>query len=180
MNLVEIFIIALALSIDAAAVTMANCASHRGGVVPLMLNPALFGFFQAFMTALGYFLMKLTGFNLGSYSKLLVFLILTFIGLRTLYSFFKPDKAKASCKILSPSLLLTQGVCTSVDAFAFGVSLSPLVAHIFIPSLIVGSVTAVVCYSSLFLGTKIRVVLGEKGLVFAGVLLIAVGVKALF
>ncbi|MDD4124520.1 MAG: manganese efflux pump [Eubacteriales bacterium] len=182
MSLLDVITVAFVLSLDASAVTMADAIVYRGrDIKKLIALPFLFGLFQGVMPLMGYFIMVITGLNLGVFAKLLVFLILSFIGFRMIFSYFRPVKKRADIKNDLPvASLVAQAVCTSVDAFAVGVGLAVIGGAIFIPSLIITIITVTVCFAFLFFGRRLGAAFGEKALLVGGIIIIAVGIKALF
>ncbi len=181
MSWLEVIAVALVLTLDASALTLADAAAYRGGDIrKLIVPPLLLGFFQGIMPVAGYFIMTFAGFNLGAFSGLLVFLILSFIGFRLIFSYFRPDKKSSGIKNDLPvTFLVRQAVLAGADAFAVGVGLAVKGGAIFVPSLIFASVTASVCLAFLFVGRRLVSAAGGRELIVGGILIIAVGIKNL-
>ena len=71
------------------------------------------------------------------------------------------------------------GIATSIDAFSAGITLSLFGNHIFKPALLIAFVTFANSILGFSLGGKLKH-LPTKGLeIFAGLLLIALGIKAI-
>jgi putative Mn2+ efflux pump MntP len=160
---------------------MADAMAYRGRDIRKLISlPLLFGLFQGVMPVAGYYIMAFTGLDTGIFSRVLVFLILSFIGLRIIFSFFRPERIKSSINNTLPTtMILTQAVCTSVDAFAVGVGLAAVGSGIFFPAFIIALITAAVCFSFLFFGRKLNAVFGERALLAGGIVIIIVGIKTL-
>lgn len=182
MNWFELTAVAIVLSLDASALALADAMAYRGGnIKKLLFLPFLFGIFQGIMPLAGYYIMNLTGIRLGVFSKLLVFLILSFIGLRLVFSFFSPQAGNVCAGGDLPcAALFLQAICTSIDAFAVGVGLSVIGNAIFVPSLVIAAVTTAVCFAFLFFGRYLGAAFGAKASLVAGIVIVAVGINTLF
>ena len=162
MNIVEIILIGLALSMDAFAVTISNSFVYQHeSRARMMLMPVAFGAFQWLMPIAGFFAGTIAAGFIESYAGIVSFVILAFIG------------------GLTVSSVLVQAVATSIDAFAVGVSLLASGANIFFASPVIGLTTFVCCIVALVVGRKFGEVLGDKAEIVGGVVLVAIGVKAL-
>ncbi|MDR0459287.1 MAG: manganese efflux pump MntP family protein [Coriobacteriales bacterium] len=86
MQLAELLVIALALSMDAFAVSAANVVSYpQTSWRRLALMPLLFGLFQGLMPCLGYLLGSLALGLIERYAGLVAFIILAVIGGRMVF-----------------------------------------------------------------------------------------------
>ena len=74
-------------------------------------------------------------------------------------------------------LLLIQGVATSIDALAVGISLSAVQANIVSAALSIGVVTAALCFVATFMGRRFGTILNDKAELLGGIILVAIGVK---
>jgi putative Mn2+ efflux pump MntP len=91
-----------------------------------------------------------------------------------------PQPQADSPRQLSFVTLLAQGVATSIDAFIVGVSFLALGAPIAVAAPLVALTTFVCCLVALGLGRRFGVLLGDRAEIVGGVVLILIGVKALF
>jgi putative Mn2+ efflux pump MntP len=182
MSLLDIIIVALVLSVDAAgAITSSVATIKDGDIVKVMLVPVLFGVIQAVLPAIGYFLLVFSGLDPGMFSKLLVCLILAFIGFRIIFCYFKPDKKKIKPKPDMPaSNLVMQAFYTGIDAFVVGIGLAAAGSGILLPSLVFLFTTAATGFLYMFYGRKIGNFITERILLAGGIAIVAVGIKALF
>ena len=74
---------------------------------------------------------------------------------------------------MGPFDIILLGIALSMDAFAVGVSLRAVGADILSSSLIIAATTFLVCLAAL------RIVLGDRAQMAGGLVLVAIGVKAL-
>jgi putative Mn2+ efflux pump MntP len=179
MNSLELVLIALALSFDAFAVSIA--AASTGWVNaprPTFRLSFHFGLFQFLMPVLGW----AAGATLESYiapvDHWIAFCLLCFIGIRML----RPPKTggTGTADRSDPSrglMLVTLATATSIDALAVGFSLGMLNVDIWFPSVIIGIVAACVSLVGIALGSKLRGGFGRKAEMVGGLILIAIAVK---
>jgi len=79
--LIEVFILALALSMDAFAVTVSNsCAYPNATNRQRLAMPVIFGLFQGLMPLIGYFTVSLASSFIESYAGFIAFVVLGIIG----------------------------------------------------------------------------------------------------
>lgn len=178
MNVFEILVIAIALSMDAATVAICNTmAAHQSSWRRLMLMPLFFGFFQGLMPFIGYFAGAALQNVVGSIAPFLVAAILGALGLKMLYDARHPEDDACPLE-LDLRLLSLQAVATSIDALAVGVSFGTLGVPL-TATVVIGLVTAAVVALAVLLGKSVGARLGNKALYIGGVLLLLVAFKSL-
>jgi putative Mn2+ efflux pump MntP len=91
-----------------------------------------------------------------------------------------PDSTAGGGRKLSAGALLAQGVATSIDALIVGVSFLALGANIAVAAPLVAVTTFMCCLAALALGRRFGVLLGDKAEIVGGIVLILIGIKALF
>jgi putative Mn2+ efflux pump MntP len=91
-----------------------------------------------------------------------------------------PSPQTGSPRQLSFGTLLAQGVATSIDAFIVGVSFLALGANIVVAAPVVAITTFVCCLIALGLGRRFGMLLGDRAEIVGGIVLILIGIKALF
>jgi putative Mn2+ efflux pump MntP len=79
--------------------------------------------------------------------------------------------------IFSAKNLTLQGIATSIDALAVGVSLAAINANIATTSIIIAIITFLCCAFGVYIGRKFGVLLGIRAKLGGGILLILIGVK---
>lgn len=191
MGIVEILVLGVALSADAFAVTISNAFVYPGETkARLALMPVFFGLFQGLMPLLGYFVGGLAAEVIEEYSGIITLIILGFIGGNMVREGVcallglgddadVPDNGPA-VKRLTVATLLVQAIATAIDAFAVGVSLRAQAVAIVPAATIIALTTAACCVVALLIGRKLGEVLGDRAEVAGGVVLIIIGLKALF
>ncbi|MBM6999981.1 manganese efflux pump [bacterium] len=194
MSLIEILLVGLALSMDAFAVTISNAFAYRHeSRARLMLMPVAFGVFQALMPVLGFFAGTVAAGFIERYAGIVSFVILALIGgamiregaheLRhggeVASDVEKVAGAAEGRRRLTVRMVLVQAVATSIDAFAVGVSFLASGAPIALAAPVVGVTTFACCVVALLAGKRFGALLGDRAEIVGGVVLLAIGVKAL-
>ncbi len=179
MSYISIILLAIALSIDACVVSFSYGITFTQKRLKNALSLAICtGLFQGIMPTIGYYLTGFVKSFIEPYAGLIVFLIFTYLGVKVIIEAFEQDKEQQLC--IDLKCLLLVGVATSIDAFSAGITLSLFGNHILKPALLIAFVTFMDSILGFTLGGKLKH-FPTKGLeIFAGVLLILLGIKALF
>ena len=181
MGLFDIFLIAVGLSMDAAAVSAVNALSYEGLTKNKKVQMAVaFGVFQGLMPILGYILGALFAGIINQYAGVLTFVVLGVIGSAMIKEGFSVNSEEKLEKDITIKMILTQAVVTSIDAFAVGVSFSAQGTNILIASAVIAVTTTICCIIAIKLGKKFGSMLGNKAQQFGGAVLLLIAIKALF
>lgn len=178
MSLIELFVLALGLSMDAFAVSVCKGLSlGKIKVKHMCIAGAWFGGFQMLMPLIGYFFAGIFADKITAYSNWIAFALLVIIGINMIREAFGEEEKLDANMGFTTMLLLA--VATSIDALAVGVSFAFLSVNIVYAVIFIG-VTTFVCSAA---GIKIGSVFGEKyktkAEVCGGVILILIGLKIL-
>lgn len=182
MGFVEIFVLAVGLSMDAFAVSVCKGLSvTKMKPRHALIAGAYFGGFQALMPLIGYYIGSQFAAFIEKYSHWVAFILLALIGVNMIKESFSKEKEDCSDSF-SFKTMLPMAIATSIDALAVGVALSLSLGEgesIFPPVLIIGATTFILSA----VGVKIGNVFGDKYKSRAefcgGVILIFVGLKLL-
>jgi putative Mn2+ efflux pump MntP len=187
LEILQILLIALALSMDAFAVTVSNAVCHPDAPRRrLLLMPLVFGVFQGLMPLLGYLAGSLLSSIIDRFAGPIAFVILAIIGGRMVWGgaqALRRGEANAVAEAprqLSIPAILAQGVATSIDALIVGVSFLALDTNIALAAPLITVTTAACCLLALAIGKRFGLLLGDKAEVIGGIVLVLIGVKALF
>ncbi|MBN2858162.1 MAG: manganese efflux pump [Candidatus Delongbacteria bacterium] len=177
MSLIEIFLLGLALSADAFAVSIAAgiCSPQVKAGDKLKMS-AFFGVFQGIMPIAGWY----AGFLFISYMRAfdhwIAMGLLSFIGIKMIIESRKPEDCKTFCYFdLRP--LFVMAVATSIDAMAAGLSILVLGEQIMFPALFIAAITFIVSLVGVNIGRKAGRKLGQSAELVGGIVLILIGVK---
>jgi len=180
MNLFTILLIALALSMDALAVSIASGIAIKRLRLKHALTIALwFGIFQAIMPLIGWFGGIKLRDALSGMDHWVVFGLLMFIGVKMIWESFKIDPIEKNSNPLDIRILFTLSLATSLDALATGISFALLGIPVIMPVIIIGVVTFMVSFAGVWIGDKSGRFFGKKMEIAAGIILIIIGIKVL-
>lgn len=176
-----IFLIAIGLSMDALAVSIAWGVSVKGDRLKTALLMAIFfGGFQALMPVLGWSAGESLVHLISSIDHWIAFLLLCAIGLKMCFESLCDEKSDDPCTVPPLSVLLLLAVATSIDAFAVGLSFALLNTEIITPALLIGGVTFIISFLGVMLGRRLGCLLGIRIEMLGGIILIGIGIKILF
>lgn len=178
MGVLEVILTGVALSMDAAAVSMSNSMVHRGKRRRLVEMAFWFGFFQGLMPLLGYFLGNAFHDVLSMFGDIIVAVIFAFIGVKMIMEACHEGDESCPVKELTHHLLLVQAVATSIDAFAVGVGFCAQQVNIWFAVTVIAVTTFVLSLAAVTIGRIFGNMLGSKAEIFGGVLLIILGFKS--
>ena len=178
MSIVEILLLAVGLSMDAAAVCLAIGAAGRArGARPTFRLAFHFGLFQFFMPILGW----LAGTSLVSLvanlDHWIALALLVFVGGRMIRSGLRDSEEEVDNDPSRGWSLVMLALATSIDALAVGLSLAVLRVDIWYPSAVIGVVTGSISLLALEVGTRVSGSLGRRMEIAGGLVLIAIGVR---
>lgn len=178
MSYLSIIILAFALSIDACIVSFSYGLAFSENRLKNAILLALFtGFFQGVMPLVGYFLTSFVQTFIQPYAPIIIFLIFTYLGVKFIIEAFKEKEQKPLC--LGLKCLFLVGIATSIDAFSAGISLALCRNTILKPALFIAGVTFVNSFAGFELGGKLQNLPTRLLEIFAGSLLVLLGLKAL-
>ncbi len=180
MNIYEIILIAIGLSMDAFAVAVClGVKTHNINWKSHILIALFFGSFQG--------LMPLTGWALGtnfvsiisSYSHWIAALLLVFIGGKMLKeSCSTCEDEEYETLTLKIKVLLGMAVATSIDALAAGVTFALFPSsNIIVAILLIALITFILSYIAVSIGRRFGNIFGNKAEILGGLVLIGIAIK---
>ena len=181
MGIIELFILAIGLSMDAFAVSVCKgLAMKKASAKAMVLCGAWFGGFQALMPLIGFFLGTLFIDAISAIDHWIAFALLALIGVNMLREALGKDEGEQADADLSVRTMFVMAVATSIDALAVGISLAMAgVGNIYLAVLLIGATT----FALSAVGVKVGSVFGskyeKKAEIVGGVILILLGVKIL-
>ncbi len=179
MNITSILIIAVSLAMDAFAVSLTSGLKlKKVRFSSALYIGAMFGFFQFIMPILGFFSAYFFLDYIQSYSKIISFLMLAFIGLKMCKEALS-DEEDDNDFSLSFSYLLPLAIATSIDAMSVGITFALLKVPYFSSSIIIGVITLIISTIGVYLGSALGEKLQSKAELFGGCVLILMGIKIL-
>ena len=180
MSIIEILILALGVSMDAFAVSVINGLSVKKGFNSVYIsNPLTFGLFQGAMITIGFAVGQLFASYIERYDHIIAFVLLAVIGGKMIHDSLHENNNnnQENNRNLSFGMLMFQGVATSIDALAIGVSLSVIRVNIVFSAVVIASVTAIISFAGVIIGRRFGNILGAKSEIAGGIILILIGLK---
>lgn len=179
MGLIELFLIAVGLSMDAFAVSvckglaMPKCTFKKATIVGLW-----FGGFQALMPAIGYVLGAQFQETIASIDHWIAFVLLALIGGNMIHEALDNDEEEADASLNVKTMFLL-AVATSIDALAIGITFAFLKVNIIPAVCFIGIVTFIISFAGVKIGNVFGARYKNKAEIVGGVILILLGLKIL-
>ena len=178
MGIMELFILAAGLSMDAFAVSICKGLSlGKISAKHMAVAGAWFGGFQALMPLIGYLLGSFFAEMVEKYDHCIAFILLIFIGGNMIREAFgEEEKIDGSMTVKSMFLL---AVATSIDALAVGVTFAFLKVSILPAVVFIGVTTFVFSAAGVKIGSIFGAKYHAKAELLGGVVLIIIALKIL-
>lgn len=180
MSLIEVFIIAIALSMDAFAVAICKGLSLKKiQVSKIFIVGGYFGFFQAIMPLIGFLLGSTFANYIESFDYWVAFILLVLIGANMIREAFKKEEDVSSDFSFKSMIVLA--IATSIDALTVGVSFSmePPSIGIIWTVVIIGITTFVLSCLGVLIGNLFGNKYQKYAEIVGGIILILLGIKTL-
>ncbi len=194
MGLVELFLLAVGLSMDAFAVSICAGLTMKKVTLRKALTVGLyFGVFQAAMPTIGYFAAKLFAKQIEAVDHWVAFVLLSILGGKMIWESVKKE-ASHDCEVcdyrtcperpgaeasLKPSKMLPLALATSIDALAAGISFGVLQIQIVPAVSFIGATTLAFSMGGVKIGQIFGTKFKAKAEFAGGVILILMGLKVL-
>lgn len=176
--MIETLILAIALSMDAFAVSIGlGAKGHATPRLPLMAG-AFFGVFQAFMPLIGYLGGKGVLGWIEGYAHWIAFGLLLLVGAKMVYEGLH-EGVEEEIAAITHKMMLILAIATSIDAVAAGFSLALLDVNAWLACAIIGMTTFAFSWVGVLIGRNSGTWLEDKAEIFGGVVLILMGFKIL-
>lgn len=176
----ELLLLGIGLSMDAFAVSVCKgLAAQRPDKKTALICGIWFGFFQALMPVIGYFLGRVFADAIQAVDHWIAFGLLSIVGANMI------KEALEGCDTppdpdLSPKAMLPLAVATSIDALAVGVSLAMTAkVSIWTAVTLIGLTTFLLSGAGAWVGGVFGRKFEKKAEIFGGVILILLGLKIL-
>ena len=191
--MIEVFLLAIALAMDAFAVSIGLGAKSQkkssAYVLRLAVYAALyFGIAQGVMPLIGYLLGAVLLGWLATAAPWIGGGILILLGAKMLYEAFNGEVEAVLAdsfdvniqEKINHRMMFTLAIATSIDAMAAGFTLNLLALNAWLACLIIAIVTAVFGFFGIYLGKSSGTWLEDKAEILGGLVLIAIGIKVMF
>lgn len=180
MSLLELFILAVGLSMDAFAVSVCKgLAIGRTRLRDAAVVGAWFGGFQAGMPLIGYLLGVNFADYISAFDHWIAFGLLVLIGANMIKESLEKKPEKDAGASLAFKTMLVMALATSIDALAVGITFAFLEVQIIPAVLFIGVTTFVLSGIGVKLGSVFGTKYKSRAEFAGGVILILLGIKIL-
>ncbi len=176
--LIELFFIAVGLSMDAFAVSVCKGLSIQGKCTKAgFVTGVWFGGFQALMPFLGYLCGESISHYINAVSKYIALILLSLIGINMIREAVKKKEEQSNNASLSYKIMFPTAVATSIDAFAVGITLAALQVHIIPAIVLIGCTTFLISCVGVHVGNIFGSRFERQAAIFGGIVLICIGLR---
>ena len=180
MSVLETLLLAVALAMDASAVSLGvGTGGHASSARPIFRIAFHFGLFQALMTLAGWAAGSGLATLIAGVDHWVAAVLLAFVALRMIASGLDP---RAEVRMVDPTrgvTLILLSVATSIDAAAAGLSIAVLGYPIVFPLLAIGLVAAGLSFAALTVGQTLGSAFGKRMEIVGGLVLLFIGARIL-
>ena len=159
-NVVEALLIAFSVSLDAFALSVSGALSCRRDETAMCALKAagFFGGFQFVMPLIGFFAAGLLENAVEKYDHWIAFALLAAVGGKMIVEALRggeeSGKPCASAGFFRCRNLIVPAIATSIDALAVGAGIAFSGTSVWMPAILMGVVTGIVCASGVWLGSR--------------------------
>ena len=178
LSLIDIFILAVGLSMDAMAVAVCKGLSVQK-LKPrhALITGLYFGGFQAAMPVIGYLLGRSFQAYIESFDHWIAFVLLSLLGANMIKESFG-EAEEVNCSFC-PKAMLPMAVATSIDALAVGVTFAFLQVAIVPAVSFIGVITFILSCVGVYIGHLFGAKFKSKAERIGGIVLILMGLRIL-
>lgn len=181
MGLLELFLLAVGLSMDAFAVSICKgLSAQKLEWKHYLIIGAWFGGFQALMPTIGYLLGSFFESYINAFDHWVAFVLLALIGANMLKEAFSKKEAEETDASFGFRSMLVLAVATSIDALAVGITFALLPdVNIVAAVSFIGVITFILSAIGLKVGNLFGLRYKQKAEIAGGIILILIGLKIL-
>lgn len=182
MGFIELFLIAVGLSMDAFAVSICKGLGMRKvNYCHAIIISLFFGGFQALMPLIGWSLGMQFQQYITSIDHWIAFILLVGIGAKMIWDAFHEEDEACQCEEsrLRIKQLFLLAIATSIDALAVGITFAFLQVDIVISVIVIGFITFCLSFIGVVVGNKFGNKYEKRAMLVGGVVLVLIGIKVL-
>lgn len=175
-------LLGVGLAMDAFSVSLANGLNEpKMSIRRMCLIAGVFAFFQFAMPMIGWVCVHTILQYFKAFETLIPWIalaLLGWVGGKMLIEGIRGGDEDQEAKTLGFSLLMVQGVATSIDALSVGFTIAEydfLMA--LVCAVLIAVVTFIICYAGLILGKKFGTRFAGKASILGGIILIGIGIE---
>jgi putative Mn2+ efflux pump MntP len=179
MNLVELFLISIGLSMDCFAVSLSFGTTQNLKWRDILRTALFFGLFQGIMPVIGWLIGNSLQKVIAPVDHWIAFGILAFIGIKMIFQAFDMSNDRKTIDIRSTPVLLSLSLATSIDALITGLSFGFIQVNILLAAIMITVITFLNTVNGAKLGEKSSFIPARWAEVLGGLVLIIIGTKIL-
>ena len=175
MSILEIFILAIGVSMDAFAISICKGITIKKNINKNALTVGLwFGLFQGLMPLIGFFLMGTINKYVQGVKEYIIFALLVYVGVSMIIEAKKEENFSDNVGFKEMFVL---AIATSLDALSIGLTLSLLKINVLIAVSVIALTTFLFSYFGVKIGNKFGSKYKGKAEIIGGIILIIIGAK---
>ena len=176
-------LLGVGLEMDAFSVSLANGMNEKNMKKSRMAYIAgVYAFFQFLMPMIGWICVHTIVQVFGQFQKFIpwiALILLLYIGGSMIKESMQSEEEKEEVKRLSFAVLMMQGIATSIDALAVGITFAFLNYPIVECMSIIGCTTFIISFIGVYIGKIFGSKYEHKAEIAGGIILIVIGLKIL-
>ena len=176
-------LLGVGLAMDAFSVSLANGMNEKNMKKSRMAYIAgVYAFFQFLMPMIGWICVHTIVQDFGQFQKFIpwiALILLLYIGGSMIKESVQSEEEKKEVKRLSFAVLMMQGIATSIDALAVGITFTFLNYPIVECMSIIGCTTFIISFIGVYIGKIFGSKYEHKAEIAGGIILIVIGLKIL-
>ncbi len=180
MDVISLLLIALALAMDAMAVSITSgVVVARPSGRQILMQAVFFGGFQFIMPVIGWLLVGSFSQYVKAVDHWIAFGLLAFIGIRMIIGAVKGEDGAPKSDPFALKTLVLMAIATSIDALAVGASFAVTDVDIWLCSTVIGAVAFMLSIVGVLIGRRVGAMFQKRAEIIGGAILIAIGIKIL-
>lgn len=179
---VNSILLGVGLAMDAFSVSLANGLNEpKMKISRMSMIAGTFAVFQALMPMIGWGCVHTVAKLFTSFEKIIPWIalfLLLYIGGKMIVEGIKGNDDEENKVSLTLSVLMLQGIATSIDALSVGFTIADYDLFMAaVCAIIIAVVTFAICALGLTIGKRVGTKISGKANIFGGLILIAIGIE---
>lgn len=176
----SVIFLAVGLAMDSFAVSLGIGTGGIARTVRSIFRISFhMGFFQGFMTFLGWLAGSSIANLIAAYDHWIALGLLSYVGVRMIRSGLSSESELQKSDPSRGGTMLMLCIATSIDAMAVGLSMAFLNIQVLTPSLVIGIITLALSLLGLLAGKRLGERFGKRMEILGGIILIGIGLRIL-
>ena len=181
MNILSTILVALSLTFDTFAVSVSSAiATPNRKFIGIIKFALVLAIFQGFMPIIGWYAGSRITQYVAGYDKIIAFVLLSGIGIKMIWEALKNDNKDKKVDFDNLLIIIMLAIATSIDALIVGFGFAFVDVNIWQAAMMIGISTFLVSILGTIIGKKASNLIGSKGEIVGGLVLIIIALKFLF